>query len=144
MTVNGTVTFTGLCPGTYSLYYYKPGWWRPETFSWNVTMGCNDYQEYTKTIQPFSECCNGTISGTVLDSIANAPIANAKIYLHVNNGTSATATSDANGAFQFTSICPGYYNMSISAYGYNYKDTPYFNQGCNDTSNNLTIQMVKK
>ncbi len=143
-TQNGSVTFSNICPGTFSLYYTKKDWYRPEAMNWNVTMGCNDTVSFTKTMISYSQCCNGTISGTVTDSTSGDRLDSVVVYLSLNGAHIANMKTDANGNFSFTGICPGTYTLYFGLAGYNSKGISAFTVGCNDTSTNLNVKMIKK
>ncbi|MDQ1266614.1 MAG: large repetitive protein, partial [Bacteroidota bacterium] len=141
-TSSGVSVFNGLCPGTYSLYYGKSGWYRPGIISWNVTINCNDTVSFTRKMIENSQCCSGSISGIVTDTATNAPIANARIVLYLNNTNMGTVYADSTGAFQFTGLCPGSYSLTLTANQYNSKGIHSISLGCSDVSNQLDIQML--
>lgn len=143
ITAGGKATFTHLCPGTYSFYYYKTNWYRSETPSWTAVMKCNDSQSFTKTMIPIHECCSGKISGIISDTTTGAPLANVLCVLYLGNTKIGTIYTDSEGKFIFNDICPGSYNlhMSIDAY---YPKSLALTAGCNDESNKLSIGLVKK
>jgi len=143
MTHNGLITFTGLCSGTYSLYYWKSNWYRTETPGWDVTIHCNDSLYFEKTMIPLSECCNGTISGTVVDSVSGNPLANVTVLLYSNNTQQGTATSDSTGSFHFTGICPATYILCFRATDYNSFYLTNVVTGCND-SKTYTVKLKRK
>jgi len=144
LTVNGVATFTGVCPGTYSFYYYKTNMWRSDSPSWNVTMGCNDNKDFTKNMIPLSDCCNGIINGTVSDSTDNTAIGNVKVSLYAGSTLKATVYTDANGAFRITEVCPGTYTLNFFLDGYFSRYVTNLIMGCNDTGNNFSIKMLKR
>lgn len=59
----------------------------------------------------------GTLSGTVVDSASQTPIAGATVAL--NPAAAANASTDANGNFVFSDIPIGSYQVVVSASGYN-------------------------
>jgi hypothetical protein len=66
----------------------------------------------------FGQAESGTISGTVLDS-SGAAVAGAQVTLKkTDTGLTREATSGASGEFQFASLVPGPYQLSVSASGF--------------------------
>ncbi len=59
-----------------------------------------------------------TITGTVLELRAALPVPGAAIALVQGDHTVAHATSDPSGAFTFSNVAPGIYNLQVSAAGY--------------------------
>src|ERR1700730_9489627 len=59
----------------------------------------------------------GGISGHVVDSVTQAPIAGAKVTAASPSETE-TATTDANGAYAFVSLAPDTYTVTASKDGY--------------------------
>ncbi|GAC1659261.1 MAG: hypothetical protein NVS4B13_03560 [Candidatus Elarobacter sp.] len=59
----------------------------------------------------------GGLSGKVVDSASQAPVAGAKVTA-VSPSGSATTTSDKNGGFNFLSLSPDTYALSVSDAGY--------------------------
>ncbi|MHB9038461.1 MAG: carboxypeptidase regulatory-like domain-containing protein [Armatimonadota bacterium] len=57
---------------------------------------------------------NGSITGTVTDSISNAPISGASVQLV---GTSYSTTTVSIGAYSLTNIVPGFYMVRVSKTG---------------------------
>jgi protocatechuate 3,4-dioxygenase beta subunit len=146
MTSHGIITFTGICPGNYSLYYTsKTGYTRPDPATWNFTMECNDTAIYNRTLikNAPDTCCNGIISGTLTDSSSGHPIAQAGVALYLGSTKIGIVYTDSLGKFQFAHLCPGSYDLKISASGYNPKSMA-IKAGCNDVSNKLTIGLTKK
>jgi len=61
---------------------------------------------------------SGTITGVVKDS-QQASIANAKVTLNnPQQGTTREATTATDGAFVFTQVQPGSYNLTVEAAGF--------------------------
>jgi hypothetical protein len=59
----------------------------------------------------------GALSGKVVDTANQAPVAGAKVTATSPSG-SATATTDKTGSFQFLSLAPDTYALSVSDAGY--------------------------
>ena len=66
----------------------------------------------------------GGISGRVLDSSTQAPVANVAVTI-TSPSQSATATTDADGTYRFLSLAPDTYTLSFNKDGY----TPLSNPG---------------
>lgn len=58
----------------------------------------------------------GSVSGTLLDAVTNAPIAGARIALLIQgqSGTDQSTTTQEDGSFQFTKVVPGQYFLQPS------------------------------
>ncbi len=59
----------------------------------------------------------GNLSGNVVDSVSQAPLAGATVA--INPAVASNATTDANGKFSFTNIPIGSYQVIVSMTGYN-------------------------
>jgi len=87
---------------------------------------------------------NGNVQGVVLDA-TGAAVPNVKVAL-VNPGTgiSATTTTDASGNFQFISLAPGAYEITVDSPGFS-KEVVSFNLDTKQTLNipiNLKVKGV--
>ena len=65
----------------------------------------------------------GSISGHVLEDGSNRPVAGARVMLFPQGGRSVAgpppqSTTDADGAFAFTSLAPGDYRLDVQKTGY--------------------------
>src|SRR5258705_10536409 len=69
-------------------------------------------------VTAFSQATTGSLNGTVTDP-SGAVVAGATLTL-VNPGTGAerTATSSTEGTFEFQTLQPGKYNISVEAKGF--------------------------
>lgn len=69
----------------------------------------------TPTSAPAANQTTGTVQGTIKDT-SGAPVADAKVT--ITGQVSKSTTSDANGAFSFTSLAAGIYMLTASKAGY--------------------------
>src|SRR5450432_1384578 len=83
----------------------------------------------------------GTISGHVVDSTTQAPVAGARVSV-ASPSQSETTTTDATGAYAFVSLSPDTYAVTASATGYDPTSLPGVNVLA-DQSQSLTIILKK-
>lgn len=83
----------------------------------------------------------GTISGHVVDSTTQAPVAGASVSV-ASPSQSESTTTDATGAYAFVSLSPDTYTVTASATGYDPTSLPGVNVLA-DQSQSLTL-IVKK
>lgn len=60
----------------------------------------------------------GRISGTVVDSVSHLPVRKAQVMLLSRKGTSDSALTDASGAFAFSGLAPGVYDVQAGHRSY--------------------------
>jgi Carboxypeptidase regulatory-like domain/TonB-dependent Receptor Plug Domain len=68
-------------------------------------------------VAPVSAATTGSISGTVVDTATNKPVAGAVVTASAPSGR-GTATTDANGFYNLYNLAPDTYAVSIRAKGY--------------------------
>lgn len=107
---DGTYSLTDLAPGVYSLTFHLDGYVDPAPVSVTVTAAGD-----TVTAATASLVAPSTISG-VVSNADPAPVAGATVT--IDGPTYATTTTDANGAYSFTTLPAGTYNLTVSAAGY--------------------------
>jgi hypothetical protein len=66
----------------------------------------------------FSQQDTGSIKGTVTDQLGGL-VVNAAVVAKDSKGTVKTATTDANGSYEFRSLPSGRYDLTITASGFN-------------------------
>ncbi len=65
-----------------------------------------------------AQAASATIAGLVIDQRNALPVAGASVALGSEDTTGATTATDANGRYQFGSVAPGIYTITVSARGY--------------------------
>lgn len=86
------------------------------------------------TIPPFS-----SLSGVITDADNGAPIAGATISMVSNQGFTASATTDNTGNYTINDVVAGYYEITISAHGYQTLSTGH---ALSEGSNNVDYQLA--
>jgi len=112
---NGAYSFGALNPGQYQVAFADTGF-LSQTTAETVVAGVTtmDSVQLAPTPPP-----TGSIAGAVFDGITLSVIPGATVSLTDGNGNLiASTTTDVNGAFSFTSIAPGAYDLSFAAQGY--------------------------
>jgi Carboxypeptidase regulatory-like domain/TonB dependent receptor-like, beta-barrel len=67
---------------------------------------------------PFAQQNPGSIKGTITDQLGGL-VVEATIVATDSRGTARTATTNANGGYEFRSLAPGKYDLRITAIGFN-------------------------
>ncbi|MBA2422204.1 MAG: carboxypeptidase regulatory-like domain-containing protein, partial [Chitinophagales bacterium] len=111
--------------GTYSVRFSKVGYETQEIQNVSLSSGLTTVLDVE--LVPLAIIA---LTGVVLDSISNSPIANAQVYLHgVSNGLNLTVTTDSSGAFNIPSIYEDAYDVVAGKWG-------YYEKGISNTSLN--------
>lgn len=110
----GTYSFNNLAAGTYVVQFSKTGFTTAQVSGVAITAG----DSVTVNVQlTGSGTGTGTITGLVVDPLGR-PVESATITLNGPSGTQ-TATSDANGTFEFDNLTPGTtYSLTVTASGF--------------------------
>ncbi|GLI84555.1 hypothetical protein ANABIO32_22650 [Rossellomorea marisflavi] len=108
----GNYTFTGVVPGSYNLSVTAAGFQ-------SQTAGVTTVANQTSIVNFVLVANPGAISGTVRDSVTNAPIPGAVVELLTQTGILlSSTTSDGAGAYTFANLAPGSYQVRAVAAGY--------------------------
>lgn len=113
--VNGDFTIVDVPVGTYTMTVSMTGYGSVTTNSFTLSSG-------TQVIVPSNETqitpttATGTVTGTVTNATGGAAISGATVALQ---GTSYTATTDANGLYTISSVTPASYTVTGALTGYN-------------------------
>jgi hypothetical protein len=83
----------------------------------------------------------GALSGHVVDSVTQAPVAGARVTA-VSPSQSESTTTDANGAYAFVSLAPDTYTVTVQLAGYDTSTQPGINVLADQTQT-LTIVLKK-
>ncbi len=78
------------------------------------------------SVPALAQAGGGTVSGVVVDQADGLPIPAANLGLDRGDAVVATGKSDQKGAFEFDSVEPGAYTLSISATGYQSSNSRQF------------------
>jgi len=114
----GYFEFRNLSAGDYTLTCEKDGY---ETYTLSINLGNDEIQEIETIV--LEEVVKADISGYVVD-IKGDPIENVRIKAKgVKTGYKNTATSDADGFFEFPDLEAGTYVLIARKKGYNRKNT---------------------
>jgi hypothetical protein len=70
------------------------------------------------TVRAQQGLATGSINGTVLHAVSNGPLAGVRVTAQSPNRDSIVTTTDATGAFAFTSVGPASYRLTFAARGY--------------------------
>lgn len=97
--------------GTYDVTYSKLGYYSQTITGITLTPGNTTIQDVQ--LQPM---ITFSFTGTVVDD-ANAPIANAQVYIH-NSQYETTATTNGLGEFSIAGFLEGDYDITIGHWGY--------------------------
>lgn len=110
----GTYSFSNLAAGTYVVQFSKTGFTTAQVSGVAITTG----DSVTVNVQlTGSGTGTGTITGLVVDPLGR-PVQGATISLNGPSGTQ-TATTDANGVFEFDNLTPGStYSLTVTASGF--------------------------
>lgn len=79
------------------------------------------------------------ISGTVIDVLTNEPVANATIYFENSDGLTATTTSAEDGTYSISNLVTGYYNITVTANGYQVLNDGY---SLAEGNNNYNLELI--
>jgi len=127
----GYYMIPNLCAGTYQVNANKPGY-VPETYPDSIiVLAGKDTPDIDFALTPMGE--PGSISGTVTDAENGEPIPYAQIYAHGEFGYGQGIT-DSLGQYIIFPLCPGYYFVTVWAWGYwpqEYPDTVSVIEGQN-------------
>ena len=109
---NGFVHFTQICPGRYSVLYWKDGY---NTAEYNFEAKCNDTIAVSKKL--YAKCCNSFVKVKLFDKSNNLPLINATVKLWQNGAIVATQLTP-NGEAIFTNVCEGKYAIDVIKDGF--------------------------
>ncbi|MCM2605594.1 carboxypeptidase regulatory-like domain-containing protein [Rossellomorea marisflavi] len=108
----GNYTFTGIIPGSYNLSVTAAGFQ-------SQTAGVTTVANQTSIVNFVLLANPGAISGTVRDSLTNAPIQGSTVELLTQTGILLSSTvTDAAGLYTFGNLAPGSYQVRAVALGY--------------------------
>lgn len=83
-----------------------------------------------------------TITGTVVDSVSNAPIEGASVFIRgLSNGTSFTTVTDASGAFSVSPVFDDNYDGFAGKWGYH--EDGFYNTTLNSSSAPLQFKLAQ-
>jgi protocatechuate 3,4-dioxygenase beta subunit len=134
---NGAYYFSGVAPGTYNIYVSVPGY---ETATINGVAVTN--ADVRNSIITLQKTTTYTVSGLITGSDTNnAGISGASVELNLDGTSGSVKTStDNNGAYYFSGVAPGTYNIYVSVQGYvttNIRDVVVTNA---DVIESITLQ----
>ncbi|MGD0662885.1 MAG: carboxypeptidase regulatory-like domain-containing protein, partial [Syntrophorhabdales bacterium] len=110
---NGSYSFTGVAPGTYTVTPNEPGInFTPTSLSVTVSEG-------PVTVSAFNAAATYTVSGT----ITPASLGNGATVTLSQNGTTIAVTTAASGRYSFTGVAPGTYTVTPDEPGINFTPT---------------------
>ncbi|MEW4288285.1 carboxypeptidase regulatory-like domain-containing protein [Rossellomorea marisflavi] len=108
----GNYSFTGITPGSYNLSVNAAGFQ-------SQTAGVTTVANQTAIVNFVLVANPGAISGTVRDSVTNAPIQGSTVELLTPTGILlSTTVSDVTGQYTFGNLAPGSYQVRAVALGY--------------------------
>lgn len=140
---NGSVNFTDLCPGDYTIKMSKDGFNMKYA---NITMGCDDSNISTQYLSKkggSDSCCTAVMNVTMVDSADNTPIEGATVYILRPGGQTIQGTTDQNGNFTASNLCaPVSYTVKVTKSGYSYQYVPVSFTICDTKS--MTLKILKK
>jgi hypothetical protein len=107
----GTYTLASVTPGTYSVSASKSGYVTGTNTGVAVTAGNTTTSNFSLNPVPPT---TGSITGHVTNSVTQAAISGATVTL----STGPSTTTDAAGAYTFSSLAPANYDVTASKSGY--------------------------
>jgi len=127
---DGNYSFTGICTGNYSISLNKSGY---KELGFEFAAACSDSLKFNKILVlsqgQTDTCCNGTAKITVTDSKGNKLAASGNI--RKNGASIGTFTTNNDGVYNLTKLCPGNYSVLMSKDGYKNLEVN-FTETCND------------
>lgn len=118
---NGSVDFTALCAGRYSLSILRDGY---KGIEFVTELDCNDTVFTTRTLRSNTTtggsdtCCRGSITLIVRDSATNNVIANAAVKATKAGAVVRTGKTNSNGEIVLNELCEGEYGIYVEREGY--------------------------
>jgi len=109
---SGAYSFSNVTPGTYSLTASASGYNSATNSGVSVTAGATTTSNFAMVALPPT---TGTIAGTVTDGTTTTAISGATVTLVGG----ASTTTNASGAYSFSNVSPGTYNVTAAKTGYN-------------------------
>jgi len=104
----GTYSFTGLPAGAYTVTPSKAGYvFTPANHAISIT-NASLVENFSSALQTFT--LTGTVSGAGSNSVT----------VKLTGAATATTTANSSGAYTFSGLVPGTYNVTPSATGYNF------------------------
>jgi 5-hydroxyisourate hydrolase-like protein (transthyretin family) len=128
----GKLSFEFVCPGSYWFRIAKEGF---KVIEQEFELkGCDtlNFTFYLIGADQQDSCCNGAIFFNVKDSTTGLPIPNVTLNLWKGSIKLGTYQTNGDGNYNFTKICQGEYQISLSKDGYVSQEFN-FTMGCNDT-----------
>ncbi|MFQ5633357.1 MAG: DUF2271 domain-containing protein, partial [bacterium] len=111
---SGNYSINGIVAGSYQLVASKSGY---ATWSESITLSAGQSLA-NKDISLTKIVAGASLSGQVRGAVSNQPIVGAVLQLKKAGQVSYEATSDATGAYQFASVQPDTYTLSVYKAGY--------------------------
>ena len=117
ITATGSYTIDGVPVGIYSLKASADG-------RLSQTKTNHLIKEGVTTTVDFTLSPTGSITGYILDFFTSNAINNANVTLILFGGVLSSTLTNANGRYQFINLAPGYYDVNVTATGYNPNSKP--------------------
>jgi len=117
VTATGDYTINGVPVGTYSLIASTDG-------HLSQTKTNHLIKEGATTTVDFTLSPTGGITGYILDFFTSNAINNANVTLILFGDVLNSTLTNASGYYQFISLAPGYYDINVTAAGYNSNSKP--------------------
>jgi hypothetical protein len=139
-TKDGELFFTNVCPGTYILRLYKPGF---QLIYDSTTVAGDDTIPYPLHyyLNETDTCCHGKIAVTVKDSASGNNLDGVNVIVWGGSTQYGNKNTDNNSYVLFTDICTGDYTIRMQKDGYNLK---YVNIHMNCNDSNISVQFLTK
>jgi len=133
---NGVYTLGAVQPATYTLVVLKDGF-----NSWTERLTLASGQNISGKDIALTPVINGaSLSGTIFEAGSNQPLASATVQLKSGNQVKFETTTTASGAYAFTNVAEGSYNLSAFKNGYNLASQNIsLTAGQNLTNRNLSL-----
>jgi protocatechuate 3,4-dioxygenase beta subunit len=132
---SGNYTFGDIAPGTYSLTFSDTDYVTQTISGQVVDAGASTEVDAVMTT-------DGSVTGTVSDSVTHAAIPNASVTCTCQG---AATTTNSSGVYTFTLITPASYTVTVTATGYTGQTSAPFtvNPGATTTQNFQLVSTAK-
>ncbi len=135
----GAYSFTAVAAGAYRISAAATGY----TTSTPAAIAVTATSTTTRNITLAAAPAGVTVSGTVTDASNSAVIDGAEVYLRTGATTAVVeSTTTAAGAYSFTGVQAGEYNLNVSATGYTTYTSAEFAVAAANVTRNIALNEV--
>lgn len=120
--VDGAFSFGAVAPGNYNLYASRAGYQSGFAYSTPGSIEADASYVWKSVLTPVPVVTTGKVTGTVVNTagqlLSSATVQLVRLNAAGNYAVVSQAVTGTNGAFAFTTVTPGSYNLYVSRSGY--------------------------